>query len=76
VADLFAIGDHTQSAPYLFDLATEIPLRARLCTLADDEHVLVAAARHIAADGWSITPLARDLGVAYARRHCTLSGTS
>ncbi|MCV7238067.1 condensation domain-containing protein, partial [Mycolicibacterium celeriflavum] len=51
-----------------FDLATEIPLRAKLFRVADDEYLLVAAVHHIAADGVSINPLVSDLAVAYASR--------
>ncbi|PIB73330.1 non-ribosomal peptide synthetase, partial [Mycobacterium celatum] len=56
------------TAHHTFDLAGDIPLRVRLYRVGDDEHVLVAVVHHIAADGWSITPLIRDLGLAYASR--------
>ncbi|MDG3010624.1 amino acid adenylation domain-containing protein, partial [Rhodococcus sp. D2-41] len=51
-----------------FDVAQQVPLDAELLRLGPDEHVLVLVVHHICADGFSMTPLARDVVVAYQSR--------
>ncbi|MFD3696355.1 amino acid adenylation domain-containing protein [Streptomyces sp. NPDC058646] len=51
-----------------FDLGTHLPLRARLFLPGDGSATLALLTHHIATDGWSVTPLLRDLGEAYAAR--------
>ncbi|MFE7617371.1 amino acid adenylation domain-containing protein, partial [Streptomyces sp. NPDC057496] len=51
-----------------FDLAEDVPMRHTLFELPAGEHVLLLVIHHIAADGWSMGPLARDLATAYRAR--------
>ncbi|MFJ3232907.1 amino acid adenylation domain-containing protein [Streptomyces sp. NPDC086787] len=51
-----------------FDLATGIPVRAALFRVGEHDAVLLLPLHHIAADGWSLGPLAEDLTAAYTAR--------
>ncbi|WP_049558781.1 non-ribosomal peptide synthetase/MFS transporter [Nonomuraea sp. SBT364] len=48
-----------------FDLVEDQPLRACLIRLGPDEHVFVVVLHHIAADGWSLGILLRELTLCY-----------
>ncbi|GAA2431224.1 amino acid adenylation domain-containing protein [Streptomyces mauvecolor] len=57
----------SRAKSHVFDL-TRTPLAPRLLRTRPDEHVLLLTVHHIAADGWSVDPLLRDLATAYAAR--------
>ncbi|MDG4797010.1 non-ribosomal peptide synthetase [Micromonospora sp. WMMD1082] len=62
------------AAGTVFDLATDLPIRAWLLPTGpqehehEHEHVLMLVLHHIASDGLSLLPLLTDLGVAYTAR--------
>ncbi|MEU9712852.1 amino acid adenylation domain-containing protein [Streptomyces sp. NPDC047967] len=61
-------SDLTEAVRHCFDLATEPPLRTVLFGDGPDHHTLLLLLHHIAGDGASTTPLARDLATAYTAR--------
>ena len=61
----------TEAAGVGIELERELPLRVWLFRLAEGDgrsHVLLLVLHHIAGDGWSLNPLARDLEEAYRAR--------
>ncbi|ACM39348.1 peptide synthetase (plasmid) [Allorhizobium ampelinum S4] len=56
------------AANYNFDLSIDVPIRPYLFQLGQNEYVLLILLHHIAADGWSMFPLLRDLSASYNAR--------
>ncbi|MFG3399523.1 condensation domain-containing protein, partial [Streptomyces parvus] len=61
-------GALAEGARHAFDLSCEVPLRAWLFETTSGESALLLLMHHIAGDGWSMGPLARDVVAAYTAR--------
>jgi amino acid adenylation domain-containing protein len=68
MSDLEVAAAVAEAARLPFDLVRQVPSRTRLLAVGPQVHVLVVVVHPIAGDGWSMTPLARDVLVAYAAR--------
>ncbi|MDQ0377609.1 non-ribosomal peptide synthetase [Amycolatopsis thermophila] len=53
---------------HCFRLDAEMPVHAEVVRTGPEEHVFLLVVHHVAGDEWSVRPLLRDLGEAYAAR--------
>ncbi|WP_378737032.1 amino acid adenylation domain-containing protein [Nocardia brasiliensis] len=68
VATADPLGRITELMSTGFDVTQQVPVRALLLAVGQDEHLLALVVHHISADGASMAPLARDLVTAYLAR--------
>ncbi|MCP5094520.1 MAG: non-ribosomal peptide synthetase, partial [Chloroflexi bacterium] len=54
-----------------FDLSHDLPIRAQLLRVADDDHLLLLVMHHIASDGWSMGVFFKELSAFY-NSHVTM----
>ncbi|MBF9130470.1 AMP-binding protein, partial [Plantactinospora sp. S1510] len=57
-----------QAHRYVFDLASEAPIKATLIDAGSSDRVLALVIHHVAMDGWSNAPLMRDITAACTAR--------
>ncbi|QNP66633.1 non-ribosomal peptide synthetase [Streptomyces genisteinicus] len=57
-----------EAVGWSFDLSVDVPVRGWLFDVGGGECVFVLVVHHIAADGWSLGPLLRDVASAYGVR--------
>ena len=68
VSESDVVGAVTEFLSAGFDVAVEVPVRARLFAVSESEFVLAMVVHHISGDGFSMGPLTRDVMVAYEAR--------
>ncbi|WP_144395572.1 non-ribosomal peptide synthetase [Pleionea sediminis] len=50
-----------------FDLSKDLLMRAEIIVVSQEHHVLLLSFHHIAADGWSVSILTKELAAAYSK---------
>ena len=68
VAEPEVAGELVALAGYRFDLSAEIPIRAQIYAVGPEQYVVGIVVHHIAFDGWSTAPMARDVAEGYRAR--------